>query len=242
MIDWNILTFFIKISFIVKLIILLLASFSIISWSIIIHRIFIIECLNVRIKKFETKFWSGIEINKIYQDILKYKSKLIGLEKIFFFGFREFSRLERIANISFDQVINSTSRVIRISIDLELETLDRYIPFLGTIGSISPYVGLLGTIWGLIHSFNKLGNIQHVTLQIIAPGIAEALFSTAIGLFASIPAIIAFNHLNISINKIEKIYNNFMEEFIEILYKQNYSILRIKVKKDVKNELSKTDV
>ncbi|AKC60499.1 protein TolQ [Blochmannia endosymbiont of Camponotus (Colobopsis) obliquus] len=237
MIDVNIISLFIRVSFLAKLILLLLIFFSIISWAIIIHHIFVIKLTNYKIKKFKKLFCSGIEFIKLYQDRLKYRNTLTGLERIFCSGFSEFSRLERLQNVSVERVINGTSRVMCISINLELAILNNNITLLGTIGSISPYIGLLGTVWGLIHSFNKLGNVKYITLQEIAPGITEALLSTAIGLFASIPAVIAFNHLNFSIGKIEEIFHNFMEEFIAILYRQVLDNFRLHNKKNSNNEL-----
>ncbi|BGI50727.1 MAG: Tol-Pal system protein TolQ [Arsenophonus endosymbiont of Ceratovacuna japonica] len=184
--------------------------------------------LNIAIHKmevFRNLFESGIEISSLYKKIQVRNNSLMGLEQIFYIGFKEFYSLCQNNMYTPEIIMDSTSRAMMISINRELElleTLDDYIAFLGTIGSISPYIGLCGTIWGIMRAFISIGSVKQVTLQMIAPGIAESLIATAISLFTAIPAVIAYNQLNQRINKLEQGYNNFIEEFLAILYRQTY--------------------
>uniref|UniRef100_UPI0004A5033B MotA/TolQ/ExbB proton channel family protein n=1 Tax=Enterobacter asburiae TaxID=61645 RepID=UPI0004A5033B len=146
-----------------------------------------------------------------------------GSEQIFYSGFKEFARLHRANNHAPEAVVEGASRAMRISMNRELENLETHIPFLGTVGSISPYIGLFGTVWGIMHAFIALGAVKQATLQMVAPGIAEALIATAIGLFAAIPAVMAYNRLNQRVNKLELNYDNFMEEFTAILHRQAFT-------------------
>lgn len=219
----NIFDLFLKTSFIVKLIILILICFSILSWGIIIQRFRILAYAAREAEAFEDKFWSGIDLSSLYQDSSTRCDKLSGSEQIFYAGFKEFARLNHANRYSPKAVVEGTSRVMYISINRELEALETHIHFLGTVGSISPYIGLFGTVWGIMHAFIGLGAAKQATLQIVAPGIAEALIATAIGLFAAIPAIIAFNCLNLQLNKLEQNYDNFTEELISILHRQVFA-------------------
>lgn len=133
-------------------------------------------------------------------------------------------RLHRANSHAPEAVVEGASRAMRISMNRELENLETHIPFLGTVGSISPYIGLFGTVWGIMHAFIALGAVKQATLQMVAPGIAEALIATAIGLFAAIPAVMAYNRLNQRVNKLELNYDNFMEEFTAILHRQAFTV------------------
>ena len=137
---------------------------------------------------------------------------------------KEFVRLPRANSHAPEAVVEGASRAMRISMNRELENLETHIPFLGTVGSISPYIGLFGTVWGIMHAFIALGAVKQATLQMVAPGIAEALIATAIGLFAAIPAVMAYNRLNQRVNKLELNYDNFMEEFTAILHRQAFTV------------------
>ncbi|MGP1930599.1 MAG: protein TolQ [Arsenophonus sp. ET-YP4-MAG3] len=220
MTDINILDLFLKASFLVQIILFILIIFSIISWAIIIQRIKILNKATQEIKVFKDQFLSGIELLNLYEKYQIQHNELRGLEQIFYSGFKEFTLLYQVNFYTKESVIHGVSRVMRISINHELELLDTHIPFLGTIGSISPYIGLLGTVFGIIHSFINLSSFKQITLQIIAPNIAEALISTAIGLFSAIPAVLAYNQLSLKINKLEKNYDNFIEEFLVILHRK----------------------
>ena len=188
--DMNILDLFLKASLLVKLIMLILIGFSIASWAIIIQRTRILNAAAREAEAFEDKFWSGIELSRLYQESQGKRDNLTGSEQIFYSGFKEFVRLHRANSHAPEAVVEGASRAMRISMNRELENLETHIPFLGTVGSISPYIGLFGTVWGIMHAFIALGAVKQATLQMVAPGIAEALIATAIGLFAAIPAVI----------------------------------------------------
>ncbi|MGW1370415.1 Tol-Pal system protein TolQ [Providencia hangzhouensis] len=223
MTDMNILDLFLKASLLVQLIMFVLIGFSIASWAIIIQRTKILNAATREAEAFEDKFWSGIELSRLYQESQARRDELSGAEQIFHSGFKEFVRLHQ-ANIHApDAVVTGASRAMRISMNRELESVEAHIPFLGTVGSISPYIGLFGTVWGIMHAFIALGAVKQATLQMVAPGIAEALIATAIGLFAAIPAVMAFNRLNLRVSKLEQNYDNFMEEFLAILHRQAFS-------------------
>lgn len=223
MADMNILDLFLQASLFVKLIMLVLMGFSIASWAIIIQRTRILNAATRDAEAFEDKFWSGIELSRLYQESQARRDTLSGSEQIFHSGFKEFARLHRANSHAPEAVIDGASRAMRISMNRELEALETHIPFLGTVGSISPYIGLFGTVWGIMHAFISLGAVKQATLQMVAPGIAEALIATAIGLFAAIPAVMAYNRLNQHMNKLEQNYDNFMEEFIAILHRQAFA-------------------
>ncbi|WP_406703131.1 Tol-Pal system protein TolQ [Sodalis sp.] len=223
MTDMNIFVLFLKAGFLVKLIMLILICLSIASWAIIIQRSRILTSAAREAEIFEDKFWSGIELSRLYQESLTRRDSLSGSEQIFYAGFKEFARLRRANSHAPEAVVEGVSRAMRISMNRELEALETHIPFLGTVGSISPYIGLFGTVWGIMRAFVGFGAVKQSTLQIVAPGIAEALIATAIGLFAAIPAVMAFNDLSLRVNKLERSYDNFTEEFIAILHRQAFS-------------------
>ena len=216
MTDMNILDLFLKASLLVKLIMLILIGFSIASWAIIIQRTRILNSAAREAEAFEDKFC-------LYQESQGRRDNLTGSEQIFYSGFKEFARLHRANSHAPEAIVEGASRAMRISMNRELETLETHIPFLGTVGSISPYIGLFGTVWGIMHAFIALGAVKQATLQMVAPGIAEALIATAIGLFAAIPAVMAYNRLNQRVNKLELNYDNFMEEFTAILHRQAFT-------------------
>lgn len=216
--DIKILDLFFQSSLLVKLIILILIFFSVISWAIIIQRTHIFNLAMRKTKVFEEKFLSGIELDKLYKTSHMYHDSLIGSERIFYAGFKEFSRLHCANNYALESIIEGVSRVMRLSMNRDLATLENYISFLGTIASISPYIGLFGTVCGILNAFIALGMVQQATLQMVAPGIAEALITTAISLVTAIPAVMAYNRFNQRINHIEQNYINFMDEFTAILH------------------------
>ena len=207
----------------VQIVMLILLSMSIASWAIIVQRTKILKAARMVSEQFEERFWSGIDLNRLYQECSNRRDELSGLEQIFYSGFKEFARLHRANNHAPEAVVEGASRAMRISMNRELENLETHIPFLGTVGSISPYIGLFGTVWGIMHAFIALGAVKQATLQMVAPGIAEALIATAIGLFAAIPAVMAYNRLNQRVNKLELNYDNFMEEFTAILHRQAFT-------------------
>ena len=193
MTDMNILDLFLKASLLVKLIMLILIGFSIASWAIIIQRTRILNAAAREAEAFEDKFWSGIELSRLYQESQGKRDNLSGSEQIFYSGFKEFVRLHRANSHAPEAVVEGASRAMRISMNRELENLETHIPFLGTVGSISPYIGLFGTVWGIMNSFIGIAQTQTTNLAVVAPGIAEALLATAIGLVAAIPAVVIYN-------------------------------------------------
>lgn len=222
MADMNVIDLFLKAGLLVKLIMLLLIGFSIASWAIIIQRTKVLNAADREAADFEDKFWSGTDLARLYKESQARRDELSGAEQIFHSGFKEFARLHQANVHAPDAVVNGASRAMRVSFNRELESLETHIPFLGTVGSISPYIGLFGTVWGIMHAFIALGSIKQATLQMVAPGIAEALIATAIGLFAAIPAVMAYNRFTQRVNKLEQSYDNFMEEFLTILHRQAF--------------------
>ncbi|MFC0180191.1 Tol-Pal system protein TolQ [Thorsellia kenyensis] len=221
--DMSIIGLFMQAGLFVKFVMLVLLGFSISSWAIILQRTRVLSSAVADAQQFEDRFWSGIELSKLYQESHSKRDILIGSEQIFYSGFKEFVRLHRANSDAPEAIIDGSARAMRIAMNREMETLEAYIPFLGTVGSISPYIGLLGTVWGIMHSFISLAGEKQVSLQTVAPGIAEALIATAIGLFAAIPAVMAYNRLNQRVNKLEQNYDNFVEEFTAILHRQAFS-------------------
>lgn len=216
----NIVYFFKNSTFLVQFAIMILITCSIFSWAIIIHRTRTLNFIKKYSKNFEKKFWSGIELSQLYKESDLNTNGLYGTKKIFYIGFKEFSRLHKIKNHTPQLIIESIIRIMNVAINREVRRLEKYISLLGTIGSVSPYIGLFGTTWGIINIFFSLGTSKIITFQIIAPGIAESLITTAIGLSTSIPAVIAYNRLAHTLNKIEQSFENFSEEFTTILYQQ----------------------
>ncbi|AYY79906.1 MULTISPECIES: Tol-Pal system protein TolQ [Proteus] len=223
MADMNVIDLFLKAGLLVKLIMLILIGFSIASWAIIIQRTKVLNAADREVADFEDKFWSGTDLARLYKDSQARRDELSGSEQIFHSGFKEFARLHQANVHAPDAVVNGASRAMRVSFNRELESLETHIPFLGTVGSISPYIGLFGTVWGIMHAFIALGSVKQATLQMVAPGIAEALIATAIGLFAAIPAVMAYNRFTQRVTKLEQSYDNFMEEFLTILHRQAFA-------------------
>ncbi|HIO53931.1 MAG TPA: protein TolQ, partial [Chromatiales bacterium] len=174
---------------------------------------------------FETEFWSGGDINKIYARVSNGKNRAHGLENIFSSGFSEFVRLRKQSGIEPMAVVEGAQRTMRVALSRELDYLENHLSFLATVGSTSPYIGLFGTVWGIMNSFRSLGSVQQATLAIVAPGIAEALVATAMGLFAAIPAVIAYNRFAHDSERLGNRYEAFMEEFSNILQRQAHSDL-----------------
>ncbi len=217
----NILDLLLKANFFVQLIIFILIGFSIASWAIIIQRNKILNTATRQTEAFENHFWSCIdELSRLYKECHRRRDTLTGSEEIFYAGFKEFTSLRQTNLHTPEAVMNCASKAMRISMNRELDLLESHIPFLSTVGSISPYIGLFGTVLGIMHAFIALGSVKQATLQMVAPGIAEALIATAIGLFAAIPAVISYNRLNHRVNKLDQSYDNFIEEFLSILHRQ----------------------
>ncbi|MDD7568379.1 MAG: protein TolQ [[Actinobacillus] rossii] len=222
--ELNFLDLFLKASIVVQIVILILISFSIISWAIIIQRSRVLTTALKDSNAFEDRFWSGEDLNKLYDGLSNRRdANLTGSELIFFSGFKEFSRLKQVNPDAPDAIIKGSTRAMNLAMNRELEDLESRIPFLATVASVSPYVGLFGTVWGIMHAFMALSGAKQATLQMVAPGIAEALIATAIGLFAAIPAVMAYNRLSLRVNKLEQNYGNFIDEFTTILQRQVFA-------------------
>lgn len=206
-------------SLLVKLVMLSLLLISLYSWTLIFRKRAEIAQALRDADNFEDKFWSGNELNKLYEDITARPHASRGMEGIFETGFKEFIRLKKTVPDS-NFVLEGTQRVMRISLAREIDQLEMSLPFLATAGSTSPYIGLFGTVWGIMNSFRALGEVQQATLAMVAPGIAEALIATAMGLFAAIPAVIAYNRYSHEVERLINRYDTFVEEFSSILQRQ----------------------
>lgn len=208
-------------SFVVQLVMLLLLLVSIASWAVIIEKRRLLKQATGAADAFETSFWSGGDLTTIYKSLAEGDQgdqSDLGMAGIFGSGFREFARLEK-ESLGADQVLEGARRSMRVSQMREMDRLEHNLAFLATVGSTSPYVGLFGTVWGIMNSFQALGSVQSATLALVAPGIAEALIATAMGLFAAIPAVIAFNRYADQVGRLEVRYDAFMEEFSAILHR-----------------------
>ena len=217
--DLTFIGLFLEASVVVQLVMLVLMGTSVISWAFIFQRTRALKFAKQTLQEFEEKFWSGTDLNQLYQE-LSSQNHISGVHSIFVSGFREFVRLRK-ASAQGDMVVEGAARSMRVALSREVDELESRLSFLATAGSISPYIGLFGTVWGIMNAFIALGQVQQATLAMVAPGIAEALIATAIGLFAAIPAVIAYNKFSNQVEKIENGYVNFMEEFSAILQRQS---------------------
>ncbi|QIW16427.1 protein TolQ [Pasteurellaceae bacterium RH1A] len=220
--DLNFLELFMQASIVVKIVILILIAFSVLSWAVIISRSRVLTRAKKDAMNFEDRFWSGEDLNRLHEGLENRRDALGGTEQIFYVGFKEFTRLQQTTQDP-EAIVQGSSRAMNLALNREVEGLESYVPFLATVGSISPYIGLFGTVWGIMHSFMGLSAVKQATLQSVAPGIAEALVATAIGLFAAIPAVMAYNRLSLRVNKLEQNYANFIDEFTTILHRQAFS-------------------
>lgn len=210
---------FLEASLLVKSVMLILVGFSIACWTMIFQRRKALKDAANQLKAFEDKFWSGADLTKLYNEVSS-RQVVHGIESLFVAGFKEFARLRKSNMQSPQIVLEGTHRAMRVALSREVDELETHLPFMATVGSISPYIGLFGTVWGIMNSFIALGAVQQATLAMVAPGIAEALIATAMGLFAAIPAVMAFNRFSHKVEKLENSYANFMEEFSSILQRQ----------------------
>lgn len=218
--DSTFLTYFMNAGIIVKLVMLLLISASVMSWTFILQRYFYLKNIREAATVFENNFWSGNDLSKLYGNTMSRKSSLEGVEAIFYAGFKEFLRLQNKINVTAEAIIESVKRAMRGTQMREQDKLEMHLPFLATVGSISPYVGLFGTVWGIMLAFRGLAHVQQATISMVAPGIAEALIATAMGLFAAIPAVIAYNRYMTDIGRLLNRFDVFQDEFENILFRQ----------------------
>ena len=207
-------------SVVVQLVMLILLLASFVSWSLILSFRGQVKSVKDGIIGFENEFWSAEDLTQLYSRISKDKNSVEGLEKIFESGFKEFLKLRKKENLDPGDILDGAQRAMKVAIDRELEVFEARLPTLATVGSVSPYIGLFGTVWGIMNSFQSLGNVNQATLALVAPGIAEALVATAMGLFAAIPAVVAYNRFSSELDRIQGKYEIFVEEFLAILRRQ----------------------
>ena len=218
--DTSILSLIFEASFLVQLVMLLLLVLSILSWVIIRAKWIMVRDAKVAADYFERRFWSGVDLAELYAKIAAKTNRVAGLEAIFESGFREFAHLRKSPGIDPVVTIEGAQRTMRVALNREVDELENHLSFLATVGSISPYIGLFGTVWGIMNSFMALGTVQHASIGSVAPGIAEALIATAMGLFAAIPAVIAYNRYSNDIERLINRYDIFSEEFSTLLQRQ----------------------
>ena len=199
---------------------LLLASLA--SWVMIFQRFFALRRVQREMEDFEDHFWSGIDLRQLFSD-LEREDNLTGIEGMFVSGFKEYTRLTEQGSGDSEFVMQGVQRAIRISLTREEERLETHLPFLATVGSTSPYVGLFGTVWGIMNSFRSLANMSQATLASVAPGISEALVATAMGLFAAIPAVIGYNRFSARVEALMNRYQAFSDELISILHRVSHA-------------------
>ncbi len=207
-------------SLVVQLVMLLLLVVSMVSWTMIFRRRAVLKEAQLAADEFEDRFWSGGDLAALFRDVSAQSQNAIGMAGIFQSGFNEFARLRKQPGADPRTVVEGAQRVMRVALSRETDDLETHLSFLATVGSTSPYVGLFGTVWGIMNSFRSLGNAQQATLSMVAPGIAEALIATAMGLFAAIPAVIAYNRYSNDVERLINRYDNFLEEFSTILQRQ----------------------
>ncbi|MFQ5488673.1 MAG: protein TolQ [Gammaproteobacteria bacterium] len=208
-------------SFLVQLVLLLLLLASIMSWVLIFRKGRQLKDARLVMDDFESRFWSGGDLAELYSEVSAQASPGRGGESIFSAGFKNYLKLRQQPGLSPGEVLEGTRRVMRVELNREADALEHHLAFLATVGSISPFIGLFGTVWGIMNSFRALGNVTQATLAMVAPGIAEALIATAMGLFAAIPAVIAYNRYITEVERLVNRYDNFLEEFSAILQRQS---------------------
>ena len=207
-------------SVLVQLVMLTLVAASVISWVLIFQRSSVTRAAKASLDDFEDRFWSGIDLSKLYRQVTGNPNPDSGLEQVFRAGFKEFSRMRQQPGVEPEAVMDAVQRAMRVAISREEEKLEQHLPFLATVGSTSPYIGLFGTVWGIMNSFRGLATAQQATLATVAPGIAEALIATAIGLFAAIPAVVAYNRFSARSEMLISRYYTFADEFSSILHRR----------------------
>jgi biopolymer transport protein TolQ len=218
--ELSILDLVLHASLVVQLVLVSLVVASIISWTMIFDRSRTLKRARRAADEFEQRFWSGGDLSALYRNLNQNEKALNGLAAIFRAGFKEYVRLRKGDDSDQMAVLQGTERSMRVALSREMDRLETHLAFLATVGSTSPYVGLFGTVWGIMHSFHALGNVKQATLALVAPGISEALVATAIGLFAAIPAVIAYNRYSNQVERLNNRYEEFMEEFSTLLQRQ----------------------
>ncbi|HEY3301267.1 MAG TPA: protein TolQ [Methylophilaceae bacterium] len=219
--DMSLITLVTGASVPVQIVMLILLLVSVFSWWYIFIKVAALSSAEKEALSFEENFWSGGDLTKLYEAVNNGKRKPQGMSSIFEAGFKEFARLKRQEGLEVSDITEGSRRAMRAAYNREMDDLDAHLPFLASVGSVSPYIGLFGTVWGIMNAFRGLSNMAQATLAHVAPGIAEALIATAIGLFAAIPAVIAYNRFASSVDRLAVRYESFMEEFTNILQRKS---------------------
>lgn len=219
----SILTLILNASFVVQLVMLMLIAASVGSWIVIVQRGRLLSATQKNLSQFEERFWSGIDLNDLYRECQQQATTSAG-ENVFMAGLKEFGKMRQQNTLDPDAVMAGVQRAMRVAITRETESLDNHLPLLATIGSTSPYVGLFGTVWGIMHSFHGLASVKQATIATVAPGISEALVATAMGLLAAIPAVIFYNRYVEKTDKLSSGLVTFADEFSSLLYRQAHKM------------------
>jgi biopolymer transport protein TolQ len=225
--DASLINYFLQAGIVVKCVMILLVCASIFSWTYILQRLFYLQDIDKAAGKFEQSFWSGEDLARLYTAAGNRKAPLEGMEAIFQAGFKEFVRFRKQPQASMEDVMDNTRRAMRVAQMREQDKLETHLPFLAIVGSTSPYIGLFGTVWGIMQAFRALANVQQATISMVAPGIAEALIATALVLFAAIPAVIAYNRFITAIGRLMNRFDAFQEELTNILMRQSHQAARL---------------
>ncbi len=218
----SLLGLIVEASVVVQLVMASLVLASILSWMFILQRAAVIGHAKKSMEEFEDRFWSGMDLSQLYREVST-EANGSGAETIFRAGFKEFSRLSQKSSVDSDALLEGVQRAMRVALAREEERLSENLPFLATVGSTSPYIGLFGTVWGIMNSFRDLAHVQQATLAVVAPSISEALIATAMGLFAAIPAVIAYNRYSTKTELLMVRYETFADEFSSILHRNVHS-------------------
>ena len=219
--DMSIFTLVAGASLPVQFVLAVLIITSLFSWWYIFIKVAAIKRAETNADDFENAFWTGGDLNKLFEGLTAGRRKPQGMASIFEAGFKEYARHKQQGRSEISDVMEGSRRAMRAAYNRELDDLDAHLPFLASVGSVSPYIGLFGTVWGIMNAFRGLSNVAQATLSQVAPGIAEALVATAIGLFAAIPAVIAYNRFASSVDRLSVRYESFMEEFTNILQRKS---------------------
>lgn len=219
-VDTSILGYFLNAGLVVKFVMFMLLMASVVSWTLIFQRSILLKQTRKASRQFEDRFWAGGDLSRLYNDLTSRIQDAGGMRMIFQSGFKEFLRLIKQANCQPDDIMEASQRAMRVAQSREVEKLSQHLSILATIGSTSPYVGLFGTVWGIMTSFHALGTVQQATIAMVAPGISEALVATAMGLFAAIPAVIAYNKFATEVDRLSNQYETFQDELSAILFRQ----------------------
>jgi len=211
-------------SLLVQLVLLALLVASLVSWTMIFSKRRMLRDAMSAADDFDEDFWSGGDMAELFSNWSGRRKNPEGVANIFVAGYREYTRLSKKPGIDRNEMLDGVQRAMRVALNREVETLETNLSFLATVGSTSPYVGLFGTVWGIMNSFRALGAAHQATIASVAPGIAEALVATAMGLFAAIPAVIAYNRYSNQVERLVARYETFTEEFISIVSRQTYSV------------------